>query len=666
MMTRDLTSAGASRTWLGFLRSVRLSRNPHWISFGEISTAYSRFFDYFLMKFTKNTVIKLGFRRSSRWPVTTFSLLIFPQVLGDLESPERQRYISISNRVRTLSFSEPHEPIPRNLINDIIEYNLPLTPRVDVLRLRISSEAGLRLLPALITPELTEISLSFDENLYVFDRPLDLGNLIKAVYMTIFQCAPKLVHFSVVDLHEALPLLSLTQAPGEDHLDVACLQSLTHASFYITATSLPQVLGLTSQLCKLEDLTIQVCGKPFEEIPRLSSLAPETFSSLKSVTFDGSPDIISRIFFAFPANRAIQSAVIRMHGLHTNADIALVLLGVVAAASKESLQKIVMTSVLSNNDLTHWDADSEIDTRQFILDINAIEPALQFQNLEIFSACLGVPLYLTDEDHLRIAQTWRSVRLLYLSSIVQRVIRTHKPPASIASLVHYARYCRHLKALGLCLDASTKASVDACVQAVDAYENISESNLSLPSPSIKMVEFGPSWLECNFDPVQISSLAKAFTRLFSNLAACRACRTEELGAPQAAWTWMKVQTLYEYILFTDQGCNVDTPRSAWKLRLFSKVCSHVVFSRFRIFNCTSSGSRTTETIMGRWPWRHLVHPWKLVLMSTSSFLLWAHLHTLTFALGVTVIRMRKRSIRSCIRRQGTSLRRYAGNMRSCE
>lgn len=495
------------------------------------------------------------------------------KVLGDLESPERQRYISISSRVRTLSFSEPHEPIPRNLINDIIEYNLPLTPRVDVLRLRISSEAGLRLLPALITPELTEISLSFDENLYVFDRPLDLGNLIKAVYMTIFQCAPKLVHFSVVDLHEALPLLSLTQAPGEDHLDVACLQSLTHASFYITATSLPQVLGLTSQLCKLEDLTIQVCGKPFEEIPRLSSLAPETFSSLKSVTFDGSPDIISRIFFAFPANRAIQSAVIRMHGLHTNADIALVLLGVVAAASKESLQKIVMTSVLSNNDLAHWDADSEIDTRQFILDINAIEPALQFQNLEIFSACFGVPLYLTDEDHLRIAQTWRSVRLLYLSSIVQRVIRTHKPPASIASLVHYARYCRRLNALGLCLDASTKASVNACMQAVDAYDNILEANLSLPSPSIKMVEFGPSWLECNFDPVQISSLAKAFTRLFSNLAACRACRTEELGAPQAAWTWMKVQTLYEYILFTDQGCNVDTPRSAWKLRLFSKWIS---------------------------------------------------------------------------------------------
>jgi hypothetical protein len=420
---------------------------------------------------------------------------------------------------------------------------------------------------------LTEISLSFDENLYVFDRPLDLGNLIKAVYMTIFQCAPKLVHFSAVDLHEALPLLSLTKAPGQDHLDIACLQSLTHVSFYITATSLPQVLGLTSQLCKLEDLTIQVCGKPFEEIPRLSSLAPETFSSLKSVTFDGSPDIISRIFSAFPANRAIQSAVIRMHGIHTNADIALVLLGVVAAASKESLQKIVMTSVLSNNDLAHWDADSEIDTRQFILDIHAIEPALQFQNLEIFSACFGVPLYLTDEDHLRIAQTWRSVRLLYLSSIVQRVIRTHKPPASIASLAHYARYCRHLKALGLCLDASTKASVDACVQAVDAYENISESNLSLPSPSIKMVEFGPSWLECNFDPVQISSLAKAFTRLFSNLAACRACRTEELGAPQAAWTWMKVQTLYEYILFTDQGCNVDTPRSAWKLRLFSKWIS---------------------------------------------------------------------------------------------
>ncbi|KAG2366675.1 hypothetical protein BDR07DRAFT_442077 [Suillus spraguei] len=354
---------------------------------------------------------------------------------------------------------------------------------------------------------------------------------------------------------------------------MACLQSLTHVSFYMTAASLPQVLVLTSQLHKLEDLTIQACDKPFEEIPRLSSFAPEAFSSLKHVTFDGSPDIISRIFFAFPANRAIQSVTLRMHGLYTNADIALVLSGVVAAVSKESLQKIIITSVLSNNDLSHWDADSGIDTRQFILDIHAIEPALQFQNLDIFSACLGVPLYLTDEDHLRIAQTWRSVQLLYLSSIVQRVIRTHKPPASIASLVHYARYCHRLKALGLCLDASTKASVDACVQAVDACrESIPETNFSLPSPSIQMVEFGPSWLECNFDPVQINSLAKVFTRIFSNLAACCACRTEELGVLQAAWTWVKVQTLYEYILFVDQSCNANAPLSTWKSKLFSKVC----------------------------------------------------------------------------------------------
>jgi hypothetical protein len=364
--------------------------------------------------------------------------------------------------VRTLSFSEPREPIPRNLINDIAEYNILLTPCVDVLRFHVSLEAGLRLLPALITPELTDISLSFDENLYVYDRPLDLDDLIKSVYMTIFRCTPKLVHFS---------------------------------------------------------------------------------------------------------------ATLRMHGLYTNADIALILSGVVAAVSKESLQKIIITSVLSNNDLSHWDADSGIDTCQFILDIHAIEQALQFQNLEIFSACLGVPLYLTDEDHLRIAQTWRSVQLLYLSSIVQRVIRTHKPPASIASLVHYARYCHRLKALGLCLDASTKASVDACVQAVDACgESIPETNFSLPSPSIQMVEFGPSWLECNFDPVQINSLAKVFTRIFSNLAACCACRTEELGVLQAAWTWVKVQTLYEYILFVDQGCNANTPLSTWKLKLFSKVC----------------------------------------------------------------------------------------------
>lgn len=493
------------------------------------------------------------------------------KVLGDMKSSEHQRFFSISSRVRTLSFSEPHEPIPRNLVNDIVEYNLFLTPRVDVLRLRISSEAGLRLLPALITPELTDISLSFDENLYVFDRPLNLGDLIKSVYMTIFRCAPKLVHFSAVDLHEAMPLLSLAKAPGQDHLDMTCLQSLTHATFCITATSLPQVLDLASQLRKLEDLTIQVCEKPFEEIPSISSFPPETFSSLKNVTLDGSPDIISRIFAAFPTNRTIQSAILRMHGLYTNADIALVLLGVVAAASKESLQKIIITSVLSTNDLAHWDDDSRIDTRQFILDMHAIEPALQFQNLEIFSACLGVPLYLTDEDHLRIAQTWRSVRLLYLSSIVQRIVWTHKPPASIASLVHYARYCHRLKALGLCLDASTKASVDACMRALDAYkENTPESNPSLPSPSIQMVEFGPSWLECNFDPVQIHYLAKAFTKLFSNLAACRACRTEELGVPQAAWTWMKVQTLYEYILFSDQGWNVNAPRSAWKLSLFSK------------------------------------------------------------------------------------------------
>jgi hypothetical protein len=547
----------------------------------------------------------------------TFSLLIFPQGLVDLKSSERERYFSISSRVRTLSFSEPREPIPRNLIDDIVEYNLVLTPRVDVLRLRISSEAGLRLLPAFITPELTDISLSFDENLYVFDRPLNLDDLIKSVYMTIFRCAPKLVHFSVVDLHEAMPLLSLTKAPGQD---TACLQSLTHATFYITAASLPQVLDLTSQLRKLEDLTIQAYEKPFEEVPRLSSCAPETFSSLKNVTFDGSPDTINRIFFAFPANRTLQSVILRMHGLYTSADIALVLLGVVAAASKESLQKIIITSVLSHNDLAHWDVDSRIDTRQFILDINAIEPALQFQNLEIFSACLGVPLYLTDEDHLRIAQTWRSVRLLYLSSIVQRVVWAHRPPASIASLVHYARYCRSLKALGLCLDASTQASVDTCVQAIAAYkETTPESNLSLPSPSIQMIEFGPSWLECNFDPVQIHALAKAFTTLFSNLAACRACRTEELGVPQAAWTWMKVHTLYEYILYTDRGRDIhpNTPRSAWKSTLFSKVRSVCCFTQCWIFSCACSGPRSMEGIMRGWRWWPLVLPLKLILMSTS-------------------------------------------------
>ncbi|KAG0696759.1 hypothetical protein DFH29DRAFT_949654 [Suillus ampliporus] len=153
---------------------------------------------------------------------------------------------------------------------------------------------------------------------------------------------------------------------------------------------------------------------------------------------------------------------------------------------------------------------------------------------------------------------------------VQRVIGAYRPPASIASLVHYARYCRRLKALGLCLDTSSKVSVDACMHAMDACEqNSSERSPSLPSPSIQMLEFGPSWLECNFDPVQITSLAKVFTRLFSNLSACRACRTEELGVPQAAWTWMKVQTLYEYILFTGPGRKVITIRSAWKLRLFS-------------------------------------------------------------------------------------------------
>jgi len=257
-----------------------------------------------------------------------------------------------------------------------------------------------------------------------------------------------------------------------------------------------------------------------------------------------------------------------MRGLHTSADVALVFSGLVAAVSKESLRKIVMTSVLSRNDLAQWDTNSEIDTRQFTLDIRAIEHALQFTNLEIFSACLGIPLYLTDEDHLRVAQAWRSIQLLYLSSIVQRVAPAHRPPASIASLVHYAWYCRSLKAIGLCIDASTEGSVEACARALDAYE-ISGGHMSLPSPSIQMVEFGPSWVECNFDPPHIISVAKAFTRLFSNLAACRACRTEELGVPQAAWTWMKVQTSYEYMLFTEQSHRVNI---AWKSRLFSKVC----------------------------------------------------------------------------------------------
>ncbi|KAG1730389.1 uncharacterized protein EDB91DRAFT_785859 [Suillus paluster] len=269
------------------------------------------------------------------------------KALWDMQSPERQRYISISSRVRTLSFSEPREPIHRSLINDIVEYNIFLTPRVDVLRLRISSEAGLRLLPALLTSETTDISLSLDEDLYIFDRPKDLDDLIESAYMSIFQRAPNLVRFSAVDLHEALPSLSLTKAPGQDHLNIACLQSLTHAAFYITAVSLPQVLDLTSQLHKLEDLTIQVCEKPFEEIPRPSPCTPETFRSLKNVTFGGSPDVISRICSVFPANRTIQSAILRMHGLYTNANVALVLSGIVAAASKESLQKIIMTSVCS-------------------------------------------------------------------------------------------------------------------------------------------------------------------------------------------------------------------------------------------------------------------------------------------------------------------------------
>ncbi|KAG0696760.1 hypothetical protein DFH29DRAFT_949657 [Suillus ampliporus] len=229
------------------------------------------------------------------------------KVLGDRKSPERQLYISISSRVGTLSFSEPREPIPRSLINDIVEYDIFLTPRVDVLRLRISSEAGLRLLPALVTSELTDISLSLDEDLYVFDRPQELDDLIKSAYMSIFQCAPKLVHFSAVDLHEALPLLLPTNALGQDHMNVAYLQSLTHAAFYITTASLPQVLHLTSQLHKLEDLTIQAYEKPFEEIPRPSPCAPETFGSLKNLTFGGSPDVISCICSAFPASRIIQS-----------------------------------------------------------------------------------------------------------------------------------------------------------------------------------------------------------------------------------------------------------------------------------------------------------------------------------------------------------------------
>lgn len=524
------------------------------------------------------------------------NLWISRQALGDLNSLERRYYISISNRVRTLSFSEPREPIiPWRLINDIVDHDLFLTPRIQVLRLRISSEAGLRLLPALLTPELIDISLSFDENIYVFDRPDDLSDLIKSAYMTIFQCAPKLVHFSVIHLHEKLPSLPLPRIQTPDHLHTTCLQSLTHVAFYITADSLPQVLDLTSQLHKLEDLAIQVCETPFEETPHLSTLAPGTFSSLKNLTLGGTPELINIICSALPANRTIQSAVLRMHGLYTNADIALVLLGLVAAASKESLRKIVMTSVLSRNNLARWDADSEIDTHHFMLDIRAIEPALQFPSLEIFSACLGIPLYLADEDHLRIAQAWRSVQLLYLSSIVQRVVKAHRPPASMASLVHYARYCHCLKALGLCLDASTEASVEACMRAVDACDS-SEGNVSLPSPSIQMIEFGPSWVECNFDPTHITSVSKAFTMLFSNLVACRACRTEELWVPQAAWTWMKVQTMYEYILFTGPGRKVNTAWNSWKFRLFSKVCC-MWFSHCQLLDSTSSGSRIMVKIM---------------------------------------------------------------------
>jgi len=447
--------------------------------------------------------------------------------------------------------------------------------------------------------------LSLDEDLYVFDRPENLGDLIKSTYMTIFQCAPKLVHFSVADLHEALPSLPLPMIPSPDHMHTGFLQSLTHAAFYATADSLPQILDLVSQLHKLENLTIQARERPFEEIPRLSSLKPGTFSSLKNLTLGGSPEAINRICCAFPANRAIQSATLRMRGFYSNADVALVFYGLVAAASKESLRKIVMTSVLSRNDLAQWDADSGIDTHQFMLDISAIEPALQFPSIEIFSVCLGIPLYLTDEDHLRIAQAWRSVQLLYLSSIVQRVVTAHRPPASMASLVHYAQHCHRLKALGLCLDASTQASIEACMHAVDGCDG-SEGSLSLPSPSIQMVEFGPSWVECNFDPVHVASLAKAFTRLFSNIAACRACRTEELGVPQAAWTWMKVQTLYEYILFTSPGRKVNTTQNSWKLRLFSKV-SCIWLSRCRLLDRISSGPQITVRTMKRWPWRPLDH-----------------------------------------------------------
>ena len=469
--------------------------------------------------------------------------------------------------MRTLSFSEPREPIHCSLINDIVGHTLFLTPRVQVLRLHISSEAGLRLIPALLTPELTDISLSLDEDT-VFNHPGDLDDLIKSAYMTIFQCAPKLVNLSVVHSHDVLPEFSLPTILVSGHLRATCLQSLTHVTFYINAASLHQVLHITSQLHKLEELTIQVCEDPFGRIPRLSSLVSGTFSSLKNLTLGGSPEIIHLIYSALPPNRTIQSAVLRMRGLHTSADVALVFSGLVTAVSKESLRKIVMTSVLSRNDLAQWDTNSEIDTRQFTLDIRAIEHALQFTNLEIFSACLGIPLYLTDEDHLRVAQAWRSIQLLYLSSIVQCVAPAHRPPASIASLVHYAWHCRSLKAIGLCIDASTEGSVEACACALDAYE-ISEGHMNLPSPSIQMVEFGPSWVECNFDPPHIISVAKAFTRLFSNLAACRACRTEELGVPQAAWTWMKVQTLYEYMLFTEQSHRVNI---AWKSRLFSKVC----------------------------------------------------------------------------------------------
>ncbi|KAG1758471.1 hypothetical protein EDD22DRAFT_972153 [Suillus occidentalis] len=46
---------------------------------------------------------------------------------------------------------------------------------------------------------------------------------------------------------------------------------------------------------------------------------------------------------------------------------------------------------------------------------------------------------------------------------------------------------------------------------------------------------------------------------------------ELLGVLQAAWTWIKVHTLYEYILFTDDvHTNTNTPCITWKSTLFSK------------------------------------------------------------------------------------------------